>query len=57
MRLVGGGGGAAPLNFSNSHFWAKPLDFRVSNGHNIRARDFIKKKNPPKKKKNYPVRL
>ena len=38
-----GGGAASPQNFSNSHFraqkrviiWAKPLDFRASNGKKL----------------------
>ena len=46
---LGGGGAAAPILFSNSHFGgvvktsnirAKPLDFQANNGENIRARDF-----------------
>ena len=57
VRGGGGGGGlggaAAPWNFQNSHIRAKisgnirakPLDFRASNGENIRATDL----SPPKR--------
>ena len=48
MGLGGGGGGSSPLEFfgqKSGTIRDKPLDYRASNGKNIRARDF----SPPNK--------